>query len=57
MGIEYQQGDTLFGHEASRANRFYFDMENNGAYLKQMETYHEDLKEYSKVRRHMFGGF
>lgn len=57
MGIEYQAEDELFGHKASRANRFYFDMENNGAYLRQMESYHADLQEYKKVKRHMFGGF
>jgi ADP-dependent phosphofructokinase/glucokinase len=42
LAIEYQEGDSIHGFTASRSNRFYFDMENNGAYLKQMDSYHEN---------------
>jgi ADP-dependent phosphofructokinase/glucokinase len=55
--FEYNEGDEILGYKAPRSNRFYFVTDPNGAFLKQMEQYHEHLKTHPHITRHMFGGY
>ena len=56
MVFEYAEGDSILGGRfvAPRSNRFYFVHDPNGGEFKQMEIYHELVKD---TNRHMFGGY
>lgn len=55
--FEYKEGDEILGYRAPRSNRFYFVQDPNGASMKQMESYHVQVKSEPSVRRHLFGGY
>jgi ADP-dependent phosphofructokinase/glucokinase len=55
--FEYKEGDVILGHRAPRSNRFYFVHDPNGASFKQMEAYHDQVRSFPDITRHMFGGY
>jgi hypothetical protein len=56
--FEYVGGDEILGYKAPRSNRLYFVHDPNGGKFKQMESYHELVKQgETRPYRHMFGGY
>jgi hypothetical protein len=56
--FEYVGGDEILGYKAPRSNRLYFVHDPNGGKFKQMENYHQLVKQgETRPYRHMFGGY
>ena len=57
----YQKGDSLYGYESVRSNRFYLIIDPKGSKLRDVEDYNvalDTLKSLNQsIHKHMFAGF